>query len=334
MSIRFSPSVLVALATGLGRIQAMSAGVSLASLVPTTDEPYLYLEPGLLAQLFGQAGTTDSLLAYRLGQELVVEQLGLMGLVLQNCDHLGQAIQKLERYLPLSSDLSALEHHVLQQAGEVVLKFQFHPELEAHTALLHQLMLLELAYLTHGLQQLSQDSDLWPKTASVPIELADQLRGQCRFPLTTGPLLSLTYEADVLMRSIPHGNAILRQQLELVASQWLHDLPEGKQWSLAVKQQLIRLLDSQKPSASTVACALNTTVRGLQRKLQQEGTTYQSLVDDTRCQLAKQYLQQDLTVNEVAYLLGYEVPAAFTTAFKQWTGVSPSGFRAGNKDLS
>ena len=51
------------------------------------------------------------------------------------------------------------------------------------------------------------------------------------------------------------------------------------------------------------------------------------LSDEVRKELALRYLQQPYSVNEVAYLLGYAVPSAFSRAFKSWTGCTPLEFK-------
>jgi AraC-like DNA-binding protein len=59
------------------------------------------------------------------------------------------------------------------------------------------------------------------------------------------------------------------------------------------------------------------------------GFTYQQVLDQTRHELAQGYLDdQTKSVTEVAFLLGFSEQSAFTRAFKRWSGISPSGYRA------
>lgn len=77
-----------------------------------------------------------------------------------------------------------------------------------------------------------------------------------------------------------------------------------------------------------MAQALLLSQRTLQRRLQEEGTSYQQLLDDTRRELAEQYLGQvDLTLLEVAYLLGFADPSNFFRAFRRWFGETPGEYR-------
>jgi AraC-like DNA-binding protein len=65
------------------------------------------------------------------------------------------------------------------------------------------------------------------------------------------------------------------------------------------------------------------------RKLKAEGVTFETVLDDLRRRLALHYLSgKKVSVNETAYLVGFSDPAAFSRAFKRWTGTSPSAVRA------
>jgi AraC-like DNA-binding protein len=69
--------------------------------------------------------------------------------------------------------------------------------------------------------------------------------------------------------------------------------------------------------------------RGLGRRLQATGTTFQHLLDDTREAIARQLLRDThVPVARVATALGYGDPTVFTRAFARWTGHTPSDFRA------
>ena len=79
-----------------------------------------------------------------------------------------------------------------------------------------------------------------------------------------------------------------------------------------------------------LARALNTSPRTLRRHLQAEGTSYQSILDDVRCNLAKRYLQDTrMTSDDIATALGFSDSANFRHAFRKWASQSPSEFRRG-----
>lgn len=76
-------------------------------------------------------------------------------------------------------------------------------------------------------------------------------------------------------------------------------------------------------SMDAVAARLRLGRRTLLRKLKNEGVTFEKVLDELRQKLAHQHLGEGKNVNETAYLLGFSDPAAFSRAFKRWTGTSP-----------
>lgn len=95
-----------------------------------------------------------------------------------------------------------------------------------------------------------------------------------------------------------------------------------------VRSVLHETLPAGGPSIGTVTRRLATSPRTLQRQLQEEGTTYQSVLASTREHLARQYLTRpDLRSHDIAYLLGYDDTNSFYRAFRSWTGTTPDAFR-------
>ena len=82
------------------------------------------------------------------------------------------------------------------------------------------------------------------------------------------------------------------------------------------------------PSQAEVARALALSPRTLARRLEEAGTSFTGLVDETRRALAEQYLQRtDYSVAEVAYLVGFAEASSFNRAFRRWTGGPPGDAR-------
>jgi len=95
-----------------------------------------------------------------------------------------------------------------------------------------------------------------------------------------------------------------------------------------VEDAIEPLLSSGDPSIDRVARQLGMSRQTLYRRLKTEGVTFEGILDAKRRSLAVRYLGLNgLSVKAAAYKLGFSEPAAFSRAFKRWTGVAPSEFR-------
>ncbi|MBS7660978.1 AraC family transcriptional regulator [Pseudomonas lalucatii] len=139
---------------------------------------------------------------------------------------------------------------------------------------------------------------------------------------------ALLFERADLEMPLPSANEALAQLHDRFAGEYLARFSESRVTHLA-RQVLCRLLPRGEPKREAVAQALHLSQRTLQRRLQEEGTSFQQLLDDTRRELAEQYLgQPNLTLLEVSYLLGFADPSNFFRAFRRWFAITPGEYRA------
>ena len=95
-----------------------------------------------------------------------------------------------------------------------------------------------------------------------------------------------------------------------------------------VEAELKPLLASGTIRIESIARALGCSRQTLYRRLKAEGLTFAQVLDDLRRRLALKLIRDPaLSVKEIGYRLGFSDPAAFSRAFKRWTGKSPQGFR-------
>ena len=92
---------------------------------------------------------------------------------------------------------------------------------------------------------------------------------------------------------------------------------------------LLELLPSGRTRLTDVAGELGIGTRTLQRRLSQEGKSFQDVLDSTRERLARHYLTKtDISAAEISFLLGFEDPNSLFRAFQRWTGTTPQAIRA------
>ncbi len=95
-----------------------------------------------------------------------------------------------------------------------------------------------------------------------------------------------------------------------------------------VQEIIVDNLPSGTVSLAEVASKLQCSERNVQHLLQQEGTTFMSLLKKTRMEIAIKYILDDkISLLEITFLLGFAEQSSFSNSFKKWTGKSPTQYR-------
>lgn len=138
---------------------------------------------------------------------------------------------------------------------------------------------------------------------------------------------SLVFNPRDMEIELPAGNAELARQNDEVVMSLLARM-DRDDIIARVRALFIELLPSGECDKEKVAAQLNMSERSLQSKLAARNTSYRALLNETRQELALQYIRQGLhSVSEVTYLLGFADISSFSRAFRSWVGVSPSEYR-------
>ena len=136
------------------------------------------------------------------------------------------------------------------------------------------------------------------------------------FSEATLALPFVTRDADALAVVIPGLESALG---EVRGTRTLRD---------EVRVAIARHLCGERPAVEKIARVLGVSPRTLQRRLGEEGTSYQEQLDEVRQKTARRLLANtDLDAVEVAFFLGFEEPNSFARAFRGWEGTSPGRFR-------
>ena len=140
----------------------------------------------------------------------------------------------------------------------------------------------------------------------------------------------LYFDSDCLTWPVVHTEHSLREFLRTAPYQLLmmENSPDADNLSAQVKAMIGHDFSEGFPAFETISSALSMSAPTLRRRLKREGTTFQKLKDDARCEAAKLCLDRpDLSINEVALQMGFTDPSAFHRSFKKWTGMTPGQFR-------
>jgi AraC-like DNA-binding protein len=138
---------------------------------------------------------------------------------------------------------------------------------------------------------------------------------------------AITLDAAILDRALPTANPELALHNDHLVRRYLAEMRQGSLLDRVRAVLAERLTGDASPKA--VASALGTSVRSLQRKLREQGFSYVEILNETRRQLGTAYLLEERhSITEIAFQLGFDDASAFARAFRRWTGLSPTEYRA------
>lgn len=304
---------------GVSRTFVMALQI-LAGKASTELSPDPWVSGPGFREFWGALGMSEGEDCLDLGGRLSGILFGhLLGFLLAQSGSLRTALETLGRH---HDQMSTLSQPYLQPTGQgAVFVWQAHFN-GGHTDLV-------AGFLTSIVDRLS-----WGRVRpyaidlerSHPVTVAPYLRRLGVLPRFDRPMNGLYFHDRDLDAPLAPSHLELRGLLEwLTVSEGL-----GKRVSSRVRAILSRGVgESVLPTLPEVASLLSMGSSQLQRRLAQEGASFSGIVKEFRIQLASQALSSHRSISETARLLGYSETSAFTRAFINWTGVSPSAYQRG-----
>lgn len=259
-----------------------------------------------------------------LGTENRTQRFHPIGLVALSSDNFGAAIDQMAKYKQLTCP-----EEIVQKIGDGEWRIQFRwllAEESEPPVLIECAFAWVLSIARHGTA-----TRLFPLRIELlePRAHAKMIERHFGCPVVCGARQNamvfrsgdaqrpfITRNAELLAMLAPHFEEELR----------LENVDEN--FAERVRKTIQQKLTGRRPSIDDIADALHTSSRTLQRRLQDEGSSFQRVLDEARHQLARHYLNNSvLELNEAAYLLGYEDGNSFVRAFRTWEGVPPARWR-------
>jgi AraC-like DNA-binding protein len=142
------------------------------------------------------------------------------------------------------------------------------------------------------------------------------------------PRTTLVFEQELLDRPSPHSDKETHTALRAVAEQRLARINQEVSYTVRLRLFLGARLP-QRVSMHAAAVEFGVSERSLRRHLDEEGSSYREIENSVMEQSAKHFLiERRMTIKETANAMGFTDVAAFHRAFKAWTGLTPSEYRA------
>lgn len=138
---------------------------------------------------------------------------------------------------------------------------------------------------------------------------------------------SFTLGTQLLDAALPSAHEALAVTFDAILNEQLLALNQQDFRSLC-QHRILQQLTSGEPTETALAESLGMSRRTLNRRLAENGITYQKLLDQTRYELALRYLDDPKkSVTDITFLLGFSEQSALTRAFRRWHGDTPTHYR-------
>ena len=295
------------------------------------DQPRVLLTTEEFFALWRAIGqvSRDPAVGLVLGTESRPEQYDPIGLVALSAPTFGEAVQNAARYKEITCPEEILTQ---KKGGEWSIQFRWLLAEEHEPEVLVDVCfawVLSLARLGTGERLSPLRLELMQKRANTKV-----LEKHFGCPVVAGARRNaLVFRAEDAERRFVTQNADLMAMLapqldeELKRHRGQETLPEQ------VRSAIQRRLTGRRPKMTEIARELRLSARTLQRRLQENGRSFQQVLEEARHEMARHYLAYSpLELNETAYLLGYEDSNSFVRAFRGWEGVPPAHWRDAQRE--
>ncbi|HEY3429087.1 MAG TPA: AraC family transcriptional regulator [Cyclobacteriaceae bacterium] len=274
--------------------------------------------------------TDDALLGLHIGEDTTPSIVGLTGHLMQASPDLKTAFQQVCSFNQVFTDM--FHYHLTEGKKEIILEYKpatlwkkLYPESASQAVDQAMSGTLNVFKLLSG-----------KEIVPLKIELGERQRKyQSEYERVFGTTVKyasennrLYYTADQLSLPVLSYDKKLFTIFNNLLALQKRELKGKNPVTQEVKQLLQEVYQFKAPTLEAMASQLNLVPRTLQRKLEEEGTSYRALVLSMRNELSKKLLKvSDSKVKTIAGMLGYSDVSSFRRAFKKWTNKSPKAFK-------
>jgi len=272
-------------------------------------------------------GISDPGFGVRMGASVNIREAGLLGYVMQYSETLEAALGRLVRYGRVLND--AVESTLERTDAHHLAVSQTHPELGVGLPFAIDYRLAALLAVCRQITGV----EIEPFEVAFAYDMRASTMEHARFfrcPLRFGRHTSrLVFAERDMHLPVRKGDETLAAYLSDYAEQVLRSLVSGDSMSERVRSAIWNTLSDGRPTLPRIASELDTPPRTLQRRLAEEGTSIQREVEEIRKGMAMALLRdRTISIDEVAFLLGYPEPSTLFRSFKRWTGMTPQQYRS------
>jgi AraC-like DNA-binding protein len=269
----------------------------------------------------------DDLLGFHLALEFDPREIGLIHYVIASSSTLAEGFSKAERYCGIVNEGIAISFKVKHSAAIRLRYMDFDRRLDRQQTEFWAFGMVRSCRRLTNTRIAPLQLRLMHLRDVMPNEFRSFLGCDIEFGANGDEIILPEATAVLpLVNADTHLNKLLIAYAEeALARRAPHAAPIRSK----VEKAIAPLLPHGKATVLEVARELGISQRTLARLLSAEGLTFSAILQQFRLDLAKAYITHgDLSISQIAWLLGYREASAFTTAFRRWTGKSPREMRA------
>lgn len=271
--------------------------------------------------------TGDPALGLHMGDQPSVSAFQVVGHLVSHCRTMREGLEVFFRYHRIVADCPA--SYLVRRSDDVVLVYNYLRTTTRCTKLRAEFgvaRLLRIGQMFGGVSK--APSEVWFEHDEPPY-VAEYRRIFAGQRILFGqPSTGIVMPAAYLDVAQLHPNPDLYQVLKAQADKQLSALDGDAGLSRRIHDFVVHHFTELEPDMETVARRLGMSSRSLRRRLQSEGRSFSSVVDDALGELACNVLRESgTTIQEAAFRLGFAEASSFHRAFKRWTGKTPKQFR-------
>jgi AraC-like DNA-binding protein len=267
----------------------------------------------------------DPALGVHVAESVELGAYGLIEFMARTAPTLGDSLRQFIRYQGLVDDV--VRFRLSERAGEATFEYGadgIPGSMGRHVNEYTLCMMARVARLAVGELTLSSAFFAHPRPDDIRALERNLGTTEIQFGATSS---GTRFASHFLAHRMPLSDPSLHEFLELQAEK-AAPAAAKRPFSAIVHDRLVSAMGNGDIAMASVAKSLGMAPRTLQRRLLEDGLTFQTLLDQVRCEMALALLKErEMTLSELAFRLGYSDLRPFARAFKRWTGTTPGSYR-------
>lgn len=306
-------------------VDAFLRSLEVDPAVAKSPDEYIPVETYLLIEDEAARCTGDPYFGLHMGEFAEAGSWSILGYMMMNCKTLGEAFEKATRYSRIIGNQIQARAELFDNKIKVIAFTPPHAPPMARYC--YESTISSSVRMMRSLTGVQINPLEVTFTAPAPDSTEEYERIFCCPVLFDRPENSYTLDLSVIFTPILLPNPDLLRYFENYAKNVIAEMDRKDEYTRRVTEIILAHLDDENLSIDSVARELAVSVRTLQNRLEAEGVVFSELVKEIRQRLAKRYLRENYSVEQITYLLGFSEPSVFRKAFKKWAGVTPREYR-------